>query len=110
MIAICAGDLKHPIVIQAEGLANDNMGGQEEDWTTVISAKARIKPLSGWERVRAQQLEAGVTHQIIIRYRPGVKESMRIVFENRIFNIRSALNVDEQKVWLEIMAEEGVAS
>ena len=110
-VALC--DLRHVVVIQAENPATDAGGGQTDPWaspTTFATVRACIKPLRGGERLRAMQLEDSVTHRFTMRWRSGVTAKHRLKFGARLFNCRSVINVDEKSKWLEIMAEEGVAT
>ena len=103
----------HRIVVQAANSTGDGMGGEISTWdtpTTVATLRASVEPLRGSERFRAQQLESPVTHKITTRYKAGIKPEHRISFKGRIFNIRTVINVDEESRFLEIMAEEGVAT
>lgn len=108
-----ACDLRHRVALEAEAPAPDGGGGQGDPWaaaTTVATLRACITPLRGRERLQAQQLEAGVTHRILLRYRPGVTARQRLRYGARVFNIRAVINVEERNRWLEILAEEGVAT
>lgn len=108
---LCAGDLRHRVTIQAEQRSDDGYGGSSlPTWSTVATVWAEVKPLKGREQLHGQQLEGRVTHRIIMRYRAGVTAANRLLFGTRAFNIRSVVNVDERGRWLEIMAEEGVAT
>jgi len=110
---IRACDLRHRVVLEAEAPTPDGGGGQGDPWaaaTAVANLRACITPLSGHERLHAQQLEAGVTHRILLRYRPGVTAKQRLRFGDRVFNIRAVIDVEERNRWLEILAEEGVAT
>ncbi len=106
-------DLKHDLVIQAENPTTDAGGGQTDPWaspTVVGTVRACIDPLKGFERLRSMQLEAPVSHKITMRYRNDVTAKNRLLFGTRLFNIRAAINVGERSKWLEIMADEGVAT
>lgn len=103
-------NLRHKITIQSETRTSDGAGGWDRTWTNFANARAEIKPLRGAEQFRAMNLEDSITHKITIRYRSGITSHMRIVFGTRIMNIRSVINIDERNRWLEIMADEGVAT
>ena len=45
-----------------------------------------------------------------MRYRSGVTPAMRLVFDERIFNIRTIHNIDEKNDMLELLVEEGVGN
>lgn len=113
---IRACDMRETIVIQAENEVADGGGGFANPWATptaVATMRACVEPLRGFERLRAMQLESPVTHKITTRYRSGIKPEHRIKYvkngETRFFNIRAVINLDEKNLWLEIMADEGVA-
>ena len=102
--------LKHKLVLQKELRMPDNMGGYIKSWQDIGELWAEIKPIGGLEMLFAGKNRASVTHKIWLRYRPGVDASMRLVYEARVFNIRSVFNIDERNDMLEVLVEEGVAT
>lgn len=108
------GALRHRFVIEAERPAGDGGGGQGADpWAnpiTVATVWGTVMPLTGAETLRAAQLQARVTHRITIRWRDGILARNRIRLGGRVFNIRSIVNREERNRWLDILAEEGVAT
>ena len=56
------------------------------------------------------QLEASVSHRFTMRYRNDITAKNRLKFGTRVFNIRAVINVKERNKWLEIDADEGVAT
>ena len=56
------------------------------------------------------QLQSSITHKVTLRYRSGVTAGMRLLFENRAFNIRYVANLHEQNELLELLVEEGVST
>ena len=89
----------------------DGAGGAARSWSDVATVWAQVTPLVGGrsERLFAGQLQGEVTHRIVMRYRSGVNVRMRVLYGTRSMNIRSVVNVNEAGVFLEILAEEGVA-
>ena len=74
---------------------------------------ADIQPLSGREAVIASRISAELTHQITVRYQgifdnPQQVAQYRVVYRSRIFNIHSALNEDEKRVLVVLLASEGL--
>lgn len=110
MTRLRIGQLHHRVTLQSASETADGGGGFTATWSDIATVWARIEPLSGKERMTAQQLENPLTHRITIRHRSGVDAKMRIKFGSRIFNIRSVLNPDEGNEVLELMAEEGVGT
>jgi SPP1 family predicted phage head-tail adaptor len=107
---IHAGMIKKKIEIQREMLISDGGGGHEREWYTIAAPVARIKPLSGNESLVAMKLEARVSHEITMRYRRDFTAQDRIKFGERVFNVRSVIDVEEAHAWTVAMVEEGVAT
>ena len=108
-----AGRLRHLIRIEREVEPRDadDMGGYALAWETVVDLlPAAIDPLRGQEAIAGQQIEAQLTHKITTRYYPGIQPDMRVVFDSRIFNIRSVKLLREVRHVLELSCEEGVAT
>jgi len=108
------GALRHRLTIQAERPITDGGGGQGNDpWADpaiVAVVWGRIEPLGGGERLRAMQIEDRLSHRITIRHRAGVTARMRVVFGQRIFNIRALVDVEERGRFLHLLCQEGVAT
>jgi SPP1 family predicted phage head-tail adaptor len=105
------GELRKQITIQAEAPTADGAGGYALAWTNVATVWAEIKPVSGNKVFVDQHLEGHVTHQIKTRYRSDltITTDMRIVHNNRVFNIHSITNTDERNQWWVMLVEEGAA-
>ncbi len=106
---VCAGMLSRQVSIQRKTRTPDQAGGYITDWEEVSQTRAAIIPLSGNETLFGQQLEARVTHRIVMRYR-SFDPAWSILYSGRRFNVRSVIDVEERRRWLEIRAEEGVAN
>lgn len=104
------GALRNRVTLQEESRAIDTGGGYTLTWSDVVTVWARVEPLAGGERLRAMQLEDKISHRVTIRHRTGVSAGMRLLHENRAFNIRSVIDPDERKHWLELMCDEGMAA
>lgn len=65
-----------------------------------------IKPLRGGEYWDAAKKEAEITHKITTRYLPGITPDEKILYKDRIFEIQSIINVDENNTMLEIYCKE----
>ncbi len=71
---------------------------------------ANAKSLYGIEKLFAGKIQAEISHKITIRYRSGISTSMRLLFDNRAFNIRAINNIHENNEILELLVDEGVAN
>jgi SPP1 family predicted phage head-tail adaptor len=75
-------------------------------WVEVCQVWAAVEPLEGRKLWQAQQVQPDVTHEVRIRYRPGVKTAMRIVYQGRIFAIKAIMDVEERHWELRLMCVE----
>jgi SPP1 family predicted phage head-tail adaptor len=67
---------------------------------------ANLRPSGGSEGVEADRLAGRVTHDVTLRYRPGVSPSMRFRQGARLFHILSVVDVEERRRWLTCLCEE----
>lgn len=114
-----SSSLRHRITLQEEIRTPDEGGGYIRSWQDVAELWAEIIPYagtgnfsrgSGKERVAGGQMQAENSYRLILRYREGVTTLMRIIFDGRVFNIRSVVNVNERNEILELWIQEGVAT
>jgi SPP1 family predicted phage head-tail adaptor len=86
-----------------------NADGSTPDPVTVLSGvQAKIWGPTGRELFHAQQVSAEVTHKIIMRFPQDVKIRSRFIihFDGREFRILYAVDPDEMKQELHILAAE----
>lgn len=100
------GEMRHRIKIQELVRIDDGYGGAVEDWVDIANIWAKVEPLRGEERYTAQQIKSELTHKITIRFIKGIKPQMRVIFNDRIFNIESTINIEEKKRYIELMCIE----
>lgn len=101
-----AGNLRQKITLQriAGGDASDPLGAAEwEDWCTVY---ASVLPLRGRELWEAQAAQSTIDHRVILRWRAGVKRSMRVVMGSRKFEVLYIIDQGERHEWLQLMCRE----
>lgn len=102
---IRAGKLRFPIQIYSRSRVQDAAGGLVPgDAVLFYDVWANIESVSDQEVYSALQMTAQVTHKITIRYLPGVKASMDVVFNDgaspavvRVFTIIAVVNPDERR-------------
>lgn len=104
------GELRHKISIQQYSKLINDYGEVEIKnngiWIDVVTVRAAIYPLSGKEFFAAETVNSEITHKVKIRYIEGLKPSMRIVFNNRIFSIESIINFQEKNIELQLLCKE----
>ena len=113
MNPIGAGTLGRRIKIQRPSTIKDSLGAPSRTWIDVATVWADIQPLSGREAVIASRISVELTHQITVRYQsifenPQLVAQYRVIYKSRIFNIHSALNEDEKRVLVILLASEGL--
>lgn len=106
-----AGDLNTYLRLEHEvRTATGDRGQPVKAWQTLAGAvPAAVLSLTGKQAEVSRQLVASATHQITIRYRPGVLPGMRLVgtgdqFEGREFVIGHVGEADGKAVWLVLIA------
>lgn len=90
-----SGTLRHMIALQSATKAENDYGEDTETWADYAQTYAAVVPLRGSEFYKAQQVNAEITINVIIRYRDDVKASHRVIFEGRTLEI-AAPPIDPQ--------------
>ena len=107
-MSIRTGDLNRRITLQARNTALDTWGQQTTTWTDLLTCWASIAPLSGRELELAKAINAAISHEITILYRPGVTASHRAVYQGRVLNIEAVLDPNMAHEVLQLMCSEGL--
>lgn len=105
-----AGKLRHLVAIQKIAKTSDGAGGWTSTWTDHLMIRAFLNPLSGNERLQADRLESTVVARCFTRYRPDIEAKQRLVFEGKAYQIRSVIDLESRKRWLQLDLEQGVAT
>lgn len=85
------GRMRYRIEIQDYKSTQDADGFETREWMTVHTVWADIAPVSGKEYMASNRETAEITNKIYIRFRSGIKSTMRIKHGDRIFEIESVL-------------------
>jgi SPP1 family predicted phage head-tail adaptor len=101
------GKLDRRITIQSklteEVASNEDF---ESGWTDFWECWARVDEKSGTEAYRNDEITAVTVADFFIRYKEGITETMRILFNNRIYGVKSIIFVDRKR-YIKITAESG---
>ncbi len=100
------GKLRHYIQIQSSANAQDDYGEENKVWAIEESVFASVQPLRGQELLEFQQINAELTHRIIIRHTINATVAKRIKFGVRIFDINVVRNIDERNTMQELLCKE----
>lgn len=103
------GELDQVVTFKQEVRTGDGMGGDTIALTDVLTCRAHIRIRGGSERDFSDRLNAEATYLVVIRYREGLNESMRMVWNDESYNIRIIPRTGGRPLYLEIEAERGVA-
>lgn len=101
--------MRQRLKLQAPSTTPDGMGGQVTGWTDIATVWGMVGPLTGRELLQAEQVTAVLTHEIDIRYRPGVVPKMRIVRQGagtQVFEIHSVMNLEMRNRQLTLLCSE----
>jgi len=79
--------LRHRITIQVQSTTRDSYNQPVDTWTTFATVWANIVQKSSREFYSAQKINAEITELFVIRYLPGLLSNMRVIFDNRYFDI-----------------------
>lgn len=115
---ITASKLKSLITIQRNTPTSDGEGGFVDVWAADPEGGvwAMVRPVGGAERWFADRIQPGNRFRIIIRFRgdgngaPYYSAEDRIQYNGRTYGIESAVDIDDEKRYIEIMAVENKAS
>ena len=108
-----AGKLRHRIDIEEMTILRDPITGDygEPQWAARWrKCPARVEPLSARDLVAAQAAQSEATARVVIRYRPGVLPTMRIVYRNEVYSIEGPPLADPKSglEYLTILVSKGV--
>lgn len=108
-----AGRLRHRIDIQRKVTERNPETGAllGESWETVWEkCPAAVEPLSSREFIAAKAEQIEATGRMVIRYRPGVLATMRILYRGQIYTIVGPPLADaiSGKDYLSILVSTGV--
>jgi len=100
------GALRERIVVQTLDATKDAIGASIQDWSTLATIWAEVRPASSGEAFRRSQMQSQSGWTIVARYRQDLTPQMRLVWRHRVFQIRGLENADMRRRFLSIAAEE----
>lgn len=103
-----AGKLRHRVTVESLTATDDAYGAPVETWVANSTRWAEVRPLQGRERWAVQQVNAEVTHEVRMRYFPGLQATMRIKHKGRVLTILAPINTDERNKELVLPCKEEV--
>lgn len=88
------GELNRKITIQQCTATRDGSGGEIPAWSNVATPWAKKVHRTSREFFGAQKINAETTDMFIIRYRLGITVKMRVIFDNKTYDIIGADDPD----------------
>ncbi|AGW13817.1 phage head closure protein [Megalodesulfovibrio gigas] len=98
-----AGQLRHPVMVQANTPTQDAGGEWGAAWADVGLAWADIDDVRGQESRLAMENQGYVTHKIKIRPFAGLTIKHRILWGSRVLNISHIDDTEPDFWWLDAM-------
>lgn len=80
---------------------------KHEDFATVW---AKVEYLKGKEFWEAKAVNTETTVRFIIRHRKSIGNDMRVLYDNKFYNITSVMPLDNTRKWLVVLGSEVVNS
>jgi SPP1 family predicted phage head-tail adaptor len=87
-------------------VAVNGYGERITTWSTVAIVWAAVEPLRGREFFDAEQVQAEISHRVIMRYRSGRESTMRLLHKERVLHIGTIIDVDERHREMQLMCRE----
>ncbi|AYN09529.1 phage head closure protein [Pseudomonas putida] len=106
------GRLNHLITIEHKVTPRDPVTLEfgEPEWQKFAKVYAEVSPLSTRDLIAAQAAQSEATARMVIRYRPGVLSTMRILYRGELYSIEGPPLEDAKSglEYLTIMVSKGV--
>ena len=104
---INAGKLRERVTVQQASESRSAMGEVVQSWSTFAERWASVEGLSSREFLNQGQIDASVSHRVLMRYLDGVSQNMRIQWRGRTLEIISILE-HENRSEHEILCQEAI--
>jgi len=82
-----SGKLKHIIEVHKKITARDEYLGFSKDYQFFFKTRAEVKHLGGAEEIVNSQIFPSSDIQLYIRYRSNIEETMRIKYNDEMYDI-----------------------
>jgi SPP1 family predicted phage head-tail adaptor len=101
------GALRHRLLFQSVG-STDGTFGKTINTTpvTIATLWGSIEPISGKEMALIHEVQAEVTHKVVIRYNSSIDAADQFTHDSRVFHIEAVRDADERKAYMLILARE----
>ncbi len=101
-----AGKYRHKVQFQQLVRTKDATGAPVESWSQVAAAWCAPKTITGRERWANERTAHEYDLALEIRYRTGLDESMRAIYNGRTLEVASIIDRDERRRDLIVLCKE----
>jgi head-tail adaptor len=108
-LVLSPGDLRHCGRIERFERVDDEAGGYTENWVPAVTEfHFGGGPVSGYEMFQGQAVWGSLSHVFKARWRQvtAINSAMRLVWGNRVFDIRAVLNSQERNRVMILLCDE----
>lgn len=102
------GRLRERVTIQSATESRNRLGESVLTWGTFVERWASVEGLSSREVLQTGQQQTEATHRVRLRYVPGLKATMRLLWRGRTLEITSLLEHNNRSEH-ELLCTEAVA-
>jgi SPP1 family predicted phage head-tail adaptor len=99
-------NLRNRITLQQKLITKDPEGIPMETWQDTITIWAAVEPLRGREYFQAATVQSQNMTRFTTRYHKGITSEIRILYDNKPYDIQSIIDVNGRHQQLELMAKE----
>jgi SPP1 family predicted phage head-tail adaptor len=85
------------VTLQERSATREQDGSENVTWSTVAEVWAQIVPLRGQERYGAGAEQPERDARIRIRWRAGISSGMRVLHDDRVWDIKAVLEVGRRE-------------
>lgn len=88
----------------------DGQGGYTSTWQPFVTIYGFVRNVRADEKILDDHIKTDRAKSFSSAFVAGITTDMRIVYENRYYNILSVKNVEDSDIWLRLVAAEDVAT
>lgn len=97
MKAVRAGQLRHRVALQRPVSTRNSFGEVTLAWETYAERWAAVEPISGRERLLAAQVQAQLTHRVLLRpLDVTVSPRDQVAYRGRVLKVEAVRDLEER--------------
>lgn len=105
-----AARMRYRVTIQGVTTESDGQGGVIETWGDIATVWASIDTLNAYQKFQASQMQTPASHKIVMRHRADVTTANRLIFGERVFGVKEAIDPDGRGAFLHIKSLERIGA